>query len=179
LRAAMRATRSRLSRATCNSSAQTFPRLAPGKRSAMRCSSATSVAAIFFLATLETRLKRREALARLHELRSIVHVIDMHQLTKDPSVTVGAGRATASSPERRMSPFELSRYLDYCSEMLSLTAKLAALYAQGSKDPVVIDAASDIGQITTNLASKIWQKITLVQQMSLAPAAPRSSIPPG
>jgi len=136
-------------------------------------------AAIFFLATLETRLKRREALARLHELRSIVHVIDMHQLTKDPSVTVGAGRATASSPERRMSPFELSRYLDYCSEMLSLTAKLAALYAQGSKDPVVIDAASDIGQITTNLASKIWQKITLVQQMSLAPAAPRSSIPPG
>ena len=39
-----------------------------------------------------------------------------------------------------MTPFELTRYLDYCSEMLSLTAKIAALYAQSSSDAVVIDA---------------------------------------
>jgi hypothetical protein len=34
-----------------------------------------------------------------------------------------------------MSPFELTRYLDYCSEMLSLTSKLAAVYAQNLPDP--------------------------------------------
>jgi hypothetical protein len=55
------------------------------------------------------------------------------------------------------------RYLDYCSEMLSLTGKVAALYAQATKDSIVIEAASDIGQITANLSGKIWQKITLVQ----------------
>ena len=47
----------------------------------------------------------------------------------------------------------------------SRLAKVAALYAQSSKDPIVVDAVSDIGQITTNLSNKIWQKITLVQRL--------------
>jgi len=126
-------------------------------------------AAIFFFSQFEMRWKRRLAMADLHELRSIVHVIDMHQLTKDPSALGGEASATESSPKRTFTPFQLTRYLDYCSEMLSLTAKLAALYAQSSKDAVVVDAASDIGQITTNLSSKIWQKITLVQQVAGTP----------
>ena len=118
-------------------------------------------AAIFFLVSLEERIKRRRALLALGELRSIVHVIDMHQLTKDPVML--SGPRTAASPERHMTPFELTRYLDYCSEMLSLTAKIAALYAQSSNDAIVIDAVSDLTTLTTNLSSKIWQKITLVQ----------------
>jgi hypothetical protein len=122
-------------------------------------------ASVFFLVTLETRLKRRVAMHGLHELRSIVHVIDMHQLTKDPTTLTEGARATESSPRRAISAYDLGRYLDYCSEMLSLIAKVAALYAQSSKDPVVVDAASDIGQITTNLSNKIWQKITLVQRL--------------
>lgn len=62
-----------------------------------------------------------------------------------------------------MTAFELTRYLDYCSEMLSLSAKIAALYAQSTSDSVVIEAASDLSTLTTNLSSKIWQKITIVQ----------------
>ena len=123
-------------------------------------------AAVFFLAQLEMRWKRRLAMNNLHELRSIVHVIDMHQLTKDPSALGADAVSTESSPKRSFTPFQLVRYLDYCSEMLSLTAKLAALYAQSSKDAVVIDAASDIGQVTTNLSNKIWQKITVAQQLT-------------
>ena len=73
------------------------------------------------------------------------------------------GQRTADSPERDMTPFELTRYLNYCSEMLSLTDKLAALYAQSTSDAVVIDAVSDLSALTTNLSVKIWQKITLVQ----------------
>jgi hypothetical protein len=87
----------------------------------------------------------------------------MHQLTKDPSGAIIGGKATASSPARKLTPFELTRYLDYCSEMLSLAAKVAALYAQSTKDPVVIEAASDLAQITSNLSNKIWQKINIVQ----------------
>jgi hypothetical protein len=121
-----------------------------------------SGAALFFLITLELRLKRRTSLRDLHAFRSIAHVIDMHQLTKDPSAVMAGAVATASSPERPMSRFELTRYLDYCSEMLSLTNKLAALYAQNLPDAVIIDAVNDIEQLTTNLSSKIWQKITIL-----------------
>ncbi len=56
-------------------------------------------AAILSLLKLEERLKRRRALAALHELRSIVHVIDMHQLTKDP--TKWSAISSASAPDFR------------------------------------------------------------------------------
>ena len=121
-----------------------------------------SGALLFFLVSLETRIKRRRSLSDLHAFRSIAHVIDMHQLTKDPSTILGGGTPTASSPKRTMSRFELTRYLNYCSEMLSLTNKLAALYAQHLPDPVIIDAVNDIEDLTTNLCNKIWQKITIL-----------------
>ena len=122
-----------------------------------------SGAAIFFLSTLEARWKRQRALDHLHELRTIVHVIDMHQLTKDPSSALG--RATRSSPKRVMTPFELLRYLDYCSEMLSLTAKVATLYAQSTRDGVVISSVTELEQVSSNLSHKIWQKITLIRDL--------------
>ncbi|MEQ1652699.1 MAG: hypothetical protein ABL897_09440 [Hyphomicrobium sp.] len=142
-------------------------------------------AGILFLASLEARRKRQQAMEHLHELRSIIHVIDMHQLPKDPSSARPPTVATPdiSAPQRQITPFELARYLDYCSEMLSLAAKVAALYAQSTKDPIVIDAASDLGQITSNLSNKIWQKITIVQSLEgrdlPLPAAPQKSFIPG
>jgi hypothetical protein len=124
-------------------------------------------ALLFFLISLETRHKRNRSLRDLHTLRSIAHVIDMHQLTKDPSQYIAGAIGTASSPKRSMTPFELTRYLNYCSEMLSLTNKLAALYAQNLPDTVVIDAVNDIEELTTNLSSKIWQKITIIDAAQL------------
>lgn len=132
-------------------------------------------AAVFSLISLEARWKRRQSLDDLHELRSIVHVIDMHQLTKDPSTSTTMMPPTPSSPERRLSAPELVRYLDYCSEMLSLTAKVAALYSQHSNDALVIEATSDLERLTTNLSAKIWQKITIVQGM--VAALPTTSVP--
>lgn len=129
-------------------------------------------AGVFFLTTAEERLKRRRVLDDLHELRSFAHVVDMHQLTKDPTVTLNGAR-TQSSPEREMSEFELTRYLDYCAEMLSLIGKLAALYAQHVRDPVVINAVNDVESLTTNLSRKIWQKIMLLRQFDESAGAPR------
>jgi hypothetical protein len=126
-------------------------------------------AGVFSLTSLEARLKRHTAMGALHELRSIIHVIDMHQLTKDP-VMFGAKR-TKASPDHKLSLFELVRYLNYCSEMLSLSGKLAALYAQDFNDPDVIEAASDIEQLATNLSQKVWQKITIVQTSGRALSA--------
>lgn len=117
--------------------------------------------AIWFLLTLEERMKRRRALDALHRLRSLAHVIDMHQLTKDPTVVLDQHK-TPASPERTMTQFELTRYLDYCAEMLALIGKLAALYADRMRDSVVIAAVNDIEDLTAGLGRKIWQKITLI-----------------
>ena len=120
-------------------------------------------AAFIFLFTAEHRLKRRRALKALHQLRSLIHVIDMHQLTKDPSLVLGKEQNTQASPQRMLTPFELGRYLDYCSEMLSLTGKIAALYAQDFDDAVVISAFNDIEMLALGLSRKIWQKIAILQ----------------
>jgi hypothetical protein len=123
-------------------------------------------AATWFLITLEARFKRERVLAALHELRSLAHVIDMHQLTKDPTIMLSPERrTTASSPQRAMNEFQLTRYLDYCAEMLALLGKLAALYAEAGRDGVVIDAVNDIENLCANLGRKIWQKIMIISQL--------------
>jgi hypothetical protein len=119
-------------------------------------------AAMLFLVTIEQRVKRRRALRALHELRAIVHVIDMHQLTKDPGAGVVVGGNTPSSPARTLKPYELSRYLDYCSEMMALASKVAVMFAQSFPDAVVTEAVSDIERIASGLSQKIWQKIMII-----------------
>jgi hypothetical protein len=121
--------------------------------------------AIWFVLTLEQRLKRRRILARLYELRAFAHVVDMHQLTKDPTVVLSESKPTESSPERRMSEFELSRYLDYCAEMLALIAKLAALYGSRTRDRDVMVAVTEIEELTSDLGRKIWQKIMILSDL--------------
>lgn len=119
-------------------------------------------AAILFLVTAETRIKRRRALKAIHELRALAHVIDMHQLTKDPERLQLHRAETPSSPKQNLSPAELGRYLDYCSEMLSLIGKLAALYVQKFDDPVALAAVNEVEDLTTGLSRKIWQKIMII-----------------
>jgi len=118
--------------------------------------------AILFLVTAETRIKRRRALKAIHELRALAHVIDMHQLTKDPERLLARSGETPSSPKQNLSPAELGRYLDYCSEMLSLIGKLAALYVQKFDDPVALAAVNEVEELTTGLSRKIWQKIMII-----------------
>lgn len=121
--------------------------------------------AIYFFVNLERRYKRRRALDVLHELRSLAHIIDMHQLTKDPeSLCWSPERDTASSPERNLTPYELKRYFDYCSEMLSIVSKLAALLVQDFDDPVTLNAVNEVEELTSGLSRKIWQKIMVASQ---------------
>lgn len=68
-------------------------------------------AAIFFLTTLEARWKRHRAVAHLHELRTIVHVIDMHQLTKDPSAPFSAHQVVSGAHDDTIRTDTLPRLL--------------------------------------------------------------------
>ena len=120
----------------------------------------------FTLVRMEERFKRHAVFKGLHNLRSLIHIIDMHQLTKDPLAVRAEHRPTQSSPSRKLSATELTRYLDYASEMLAITGKLAALYAQALNDEVVAEAVNDIEGLGSNLSRKIWQKIMLIEPVN-------------
>lgn len=121
--------------------------------------------AIWFLINSEARAKRGRALAALHGLRAFAHVVDMHQLTKDPTVVLAQGPQTSVSPARSMDQFQLTRYLDYCAELLALIGKLAALYGARTQDSAVIAAVNDIESLCSDLGRKIWQKITILSAL--------------
>ncbi|SEH77276.1 hypothetical protein SAMN04489835_3951 [Mycolicibacterium rutilum] len=118
--------------------------------------------AVVFLWAFPERLERRSLLGLLHRLRSLTHVIDMHQLSKDPEQVSPNYVPTAQSIRHGLDADQLHHYLNYCSELLALTAKTAALCAEHSTDGVVLETVSDIETLTTEVASKIWQKISLL-----------------
>jgi hypothetical protein len=128
-------------------------------------------AAGVYVASMETRARRQRCLRALRELRALAHLVDLHQLTKDPDRLLRPGPDTASSPDRPLTPFLLARYLDYCSEMLALVGKLAALYAE-FPDPVVLDGIDDVEDLTTGLSRKVWQKIAMLPHTAPGPTAP-------
>ncbi len=128
------------------------------------------------LIRLEARIKRRRVAKNLHGLRSLIHVIDMHQLTKDPAALSASYKPTKASPDRPFTAGELARYLDYCSEMLAVTGKLAALYAQSVNDDGVAEAVNDIENLGSNLSRKIWQKIMLIEAQNTRVQAPRRNV---
>ncbi|HYQ29196.1 MAG TPA: hypothetical protein VER04_18320 [Polyangiaceae bacterium] len=122
--------------------------------------------AVYFLLGLETRRKRARALSALHVLRSLAHIVDLHQLTKDPERIVSGGPSTPSSPARNMSAFELTRYLDYSTELLAIISKVAALYVQEFADPITVSAASAVEDLAVNLSRAIWQKIVILDRVT-------------
>ncbi len=64
---------------------------------------------ILFLTSLENRRKRNQALAGLSELRGVAHVIDLHQMTKDPQIA--AARIAEGDEVDQLDPRELALYL--------------------------------------------------------------------
>lgn len=124
-------------------------------------------AAIFFLITIEQRIKRARAQKALHELRALAHVIDMHQLTKNTSRIKDIGEPTSVSEQKMLTVQQLTQYLDYCSEMLALVGKVSALYAQYLPDPEIISTVNEIESLTTGLSRKIWQKITTIEHVHM------------
>jgi hypothetical protein len=128
-------------------------------------------AATYFLLGWETRQKRKRALRAIHVLRSFAHIIDMHQLTKDPERPTAIKAIEPSSPTRTMTPIDLTHYLDYCSEMLSIISKIAALYVQNFDDAVTLAAVDEVEDLTGSLSQKMWQKIMILDRMIPNPVA--------
>jgi len=118
--------------------------------------------AVVFILRWETRIKRARVQKAVHVLRSIAHIVDMHQLTKDPHRTLAPSPTAASSTKPPLPPLELERYLDYCSELLAMCSKIAAIYVQHFEDEVALEAVNDLENLTTGLSRNIWQKIVIL-----------------
>ena len=63
-----------------------------------------------------------------------------------------------------MVAFELNRYLDYCSEMLSLVSKIGALYVQSVPDRDALSAVDEIENLAidpkhSELKSSLWAEL--------------------
>ena len=128
-------------------------------------------AGLFFVWTLELWIKRKRIMSHIRQLPAIAHVIDMHQLTKDPEKLLSTSEAAHKADKNKMNAVELGRYLDYCSEMLSLTGKVAAVYVQQFPDHVALAFVNEIESLTTGLSRKIWQKIMILHSADRKNAA--------
>lgn len=117
---------------------------------------------LFFLWGWERRIKRERALKAMHELRSLAHIVDMHQMTKDHECLFTDATSQAAA-KGLMTTQDLVRYLIFCGDLLALLAKISALYAQELEDATVLSAVTEIENLTTALSQKIWQRITLVE----------------
>jgi hypothetical protein len=127
--------------------------------------------AVFFLYSFPERLQRGRLLNLLHQLRSTAHIIDMHQLSKDPEQLRPSFVPTPASKPLELTRDEMERYLDYCSELLALVGKTAALCAEESRDDVVLDTVSTIETLCVGISRKIWQKISNLP-------SPEDAVPP-
>ncbi len=122
------------------------------------------IAAAAFLITLEIRFKRRKGLRAIHELRSMAHLMDMHQLNKDPE-RIGAKDAPLMESGRPMTTEEVSWYLHYCSELLAILNKIGQLYVQDFPDATAEAAVDNCDRLAAGLSNKIWQKIIILDRI--------------
>ncbi len=125
--------------------------------------------AVAFLIGMESRMRRNEALEALSEFRSLAHLVDLHQINKDP----GIDQRSVPVPDERTvkSDMELGEYLDIAGDLLSIIGKLAAFYAQNLSDRVVLDAVTEIETLSSSLSHQLWLKILVLNEVTggLAP----------
>ncbi len=119
----------------------------------------SGVVVIFFV-TLEVRFKRRKAVRAIHELRALAHLIDMHQLSKDPE-RPGA-TPSAGAP---MTAESMGYYFNYCTDLLALVSKIGQLYVEDFADNTVLTAVDHFEGLATGLSQKIWQKLMILDRI--------------
>lgn len=113
--------------------------------------------AMWFLATLEARLKRKVVLDHIQELREFVHVIDATQLYYTPDLYPQDG--DASGHRQRFD----HTYLLFCTQMLGVICNLAALYTRGEAGDSIMQSAGSVEMFSAALTSKLYGKAEFVR----------------
>ena len=134
---------------------------------------------VLFLISMESRTKRNRTLKALNQLRALAHVVDMHQLSKEPGAQVDprAPRLPGRRPPVIRNQGDLWHYLTFCGDLLAVLGKLAACFAEAVTDRSVLDSINEIEMLCTALSRKIWHKMSIVKPPGLEGAAPQSDFP--
>ncbi len=121
---------------------------------------------VAFLISTENRVKRTRALRSLNQLRSLAHVIDMHQLSKDPGMghlALDEPRPLRRRPRVVRTDTDLWFYLSFCSDLLAVLGKLAAWYADFMTDRSVLQTVNGIENLCSDTSRKVWQKMNFIE----------------
>jgi len=116
--------------------------------------------ALWFLVTIENRIKRKKALEFIEELREFTHVIDVTQLFYTPLVY-----SPDPADARTSLSFDYTYFL-YCTQMLGVISNLAALYTRGAAGDSILRAASDVEQLANAITVKLLSKAETVRLVS-------------
>jgi hypothetical protein len=108
--------------------------------------------ALWFLVTLEARVKRKQALEHIGELLEFIQLIDVTQLYYTPELY-----KSNFSPDSAQSRFDHT-YLLFCNEMLGLIGNLAPLYTRGNMDDAVWRATSDVVMLANAIEGRLFAK---------------------
>jgi hypothetical protein len=116
--------------------------------------------ALWFLITLEARIKRKKALGSIEELREFIHVIDVTQLYYTPDLY-----APHSADSR--SPLDLDHtYLLFCTQMLGVISNLAPLYTRNAAGDSILRAAAEVEILANAISAKLLSKAETVRALS-------------
>lgn len=118
--------------------------------------------ALWFLITIENRIKRRKALMYIEELREFLHVIDVTQLFYTPLVynpDPAAARTSAT--------FDYTYFL-FCTQMLAVISNLAPLYTRGAAGDSILRAASEVEMLANAITVKLLSKAESVRLASVS-----------
>ena len=96
----------------------------------------------------------------LDRIRALAHVVDMHHQTRDTLRGIGIDREAF----QKYSDLQIVVYLNYCSRILGLLGKAAAMYGEHCRDSEVLTASSEVQLLCNSLAGNIWDKIDFISE---------------
>jgi len=121
---------------------------------------------LYFLSTLDKWYTRKRISVLLIELKNFIHVADMHQINKDPNHFHDDYIKSENSPTKKLTQFELQRYLDYTSEFVSLASKLSCLVLNKfNDDQEIMSRVNEVVLLCNGITHKIWQKIIILNTL--------------
>ena len=112
--------------------------------------------ALWFCVTIEARIKRREALGFIEELREFAHVIDLTQLYYTPDLYRYRRGAKPGNPAID------ETYLLFSTQMLAVIGNLAPLYTRGTTGDSILRAASEVEMLAIAISTKHLAKAEAV-----------------
>jgi len=115
---------------------------------------------LLYLTTLESRIKKRRVMENLHELKELLHLVDMNQLAHPPQLFAN----TSTDPTQAVG--RDSFYLIAHIRMFSLIGNLAAAYSQNVKDDSVLRMAGHIETMASGYTEKLWEMSNLLLQLA-------------